>query len=233
MMINKHIVAVIPARGKSKEIPRKNIKLFCGKPLVAWSIEQAKESEHISSFWVSSDDPEILEVAKQYGANPIVRPGNIAGDNSPSDHTFIHALKHIWKNVKPIDMMVGIQATSPLREPVDFDKAIDLFVKEKYDSLFSSTKIKDHFVWKRNANGEMDSVNYDCKNRPMRQIIKEKFIENGSFYLFTPDILMKNDNRLGGKVGTYVMDEYKQQQIDSHEDFKICELLMEGFGLVN
>ena len=130
-------------------------------------------------------------------------------------------------------MMVGIQATSPLREPADFDKAIDLFVKEKYDSLFSATKIKDYFVWKRNANGEMDSVNYDWKNRPMRQIIKDKFIENGSFYLFTPDILLKNNNTLGGKVGTYIMDVYKQQQIDSHEDFKICELLMEGFGLVN
>ena len=138
------IVAVIPARGGSKGIASKNLVDFCGKPLVAWTIEQALAARQIDSVWVSSDDPGILEVATRAGAHALKRPAEISGDTATSESCWRHAIDAIDADGEaPIDVLVAPQCTSPVRKAEDFDAAIALFERGGYDSLFSATSIPD------------------------------------------------------------------------------------------
>ena len=123
-MAGKNIVAIIPARGGSKGIPKKNIIDFCGKPLIAWSIQNAIQSELVQDVHVSSDSDEILEVSKAYGAKVIKRPSELALDTTPSELALIHALEHIEPLHKNVDLIVFLQVTSPLRLAEDIDTSI-------------------------------------------------------------------------------------------------------------
>ena len=127
------IVCIIPARGGSKRVPRKNIMEFCGKPLIAWSIEQARASQYIEDVYVSSDDKEILKVSKRHGASIIKRPKELATDSSLSEDALIHALGYMNNP----DIVVFLQATSPVRETKDIDDALTRFITREVDSLFS------------------------------------------------------------------------------------------------
>ncbi len=227
----RKIVAIIPARGGSKGVPGKNIKNFCGKPLIAWSVEQALKSKYIHSVWVSSDSDEILAIAVKYGAKAIKRPLEISGDTASSESAWLHSIDFITKEVGEIDLVLGIQATSPIRESDDFDKAVELFDNGKYDSLFSSARLEDYFIWKRDEDDSCIGENHDYKNRRRRQLMDERFLENGSFYIFPPELMRSSNNRLGGKIGTFVMDDYKKFQIDTPEDFTLCSVIMKGYGL--
>ncbi|MBT3981931.1 MAG: acylneuraminate cytidylyltransferase family protein [Bacteriovoracaceae bacterium] len=222
-------VAIIPARGGSKGIPKKNLIPFCGKPLIAWSIEQAVSASHIDSVWVTSDDEEILSVAQSYGANPILRPNDISGDGASSESAWIHAVDDIRNKGIDIDLAIGIQATSPLREAKDLDLAIEKFRNDQLDSLFSASLIEDFFIWEEDDDGNLKSQNYDHLNRKRRQDIKPQYVENGSFYLFKPDDISKFDNRLSGKIGFSIMEFWKTFEIDSMEDLEFCEALMKHY----
>jgi N-acylneuraminate cytidylyltransferase len=228
-----NIVAIIPARGNSKGLPGKNKKLFCGKPLVAWSIEQANRSKMISSVWVSSDDQEILDISKSYGAETILRPANISGDEATSESAWLHSIQTIENLWKDIDLVIGIQCTSPLRKTKDFDEAIKTFFDQNLDSLFTSCIVKDRLLWNYSNNHHFMSLNYNFQERSRRQKMEKVYLENGSFYVFKPSNFKKCLNRLGGKIGTYVMDHYKRLQIDKIEDFRLCEIVMRGYGLDN
>jgi CMP-N,N'-diacetyllegionaminic acid synthase len=224
-------VAIIPARGGSKGLPRKNIKSFAGHPLISWSIRQALACSIIQSVWVTSDSDEILDLATSYGAKPIKRPDHLASDTSSSESAWIHAVDHIEKTVGPIEYVFGLQPTSPLRESQDFSKALEHLIADKYDSLFSSVQIEDYFLWRKNPTGELVGINHDPMNRKRRQNIEIQYLENGSFYIFRPANLRLNGNRLYGRIGTYKMEGYKRFQIDSLEDFILCEAIMKGYGL--
>lgn len=217
-----NIIAIIPARGGSKEIPQKNIIDFAGKPLIAWTIEQAKSSNLIYDVYVSSDSQEILTVASNYGAKPILRPKAISGDKSSSESALLHALNQIRKEP---DLVVFLQATSPIRKKDDIDNAINKFIDEGADSLFSSRKIEG-FIW-REHNKRISPVNYDYMNRPMRQEIKNYYKEeNGSIYIFKPRILLEMNARLGKKIIDYPMDMLCSIQIDYPEDIKLAESIL-------
>ena len=226
-----NIVAIIPARGGSKGIPKKNIINFCGKPLIYWSIKNAKECNKINSVWVSSDNDEIISLAQKFGAKCIKRPKDLSHSLASSESAWLNAIDEIEKKEK-IDYVVGIQATSPIRESVDLSKAIDLMLKNKYDSLFSSSIIRDRHIWEKNINNDYIPSNYDMNNRKPRQLLSEKYLENGSFWIFTPEIIKSNKNRLGGKIGNYIMEFYKSFQIDEPEDIILCESIMKTF-LIN
>tara|TARA_B100000953_G_scaffold180018_1_gene148348 strand:+ start:1295 stop:1990 length:696 start_codon:yes stop_codon:yes gene_type:complete len=227
-----NIVCVIPARCNSKEIPDKNIISFCGKPLIAWTIEQALCSRYISDVYVSSDSDKILDVSKEYGAKTIKRPGDIAKDESTSEEALLHAIDSIENNSKnKIDLVVFLQGTSPLRDLKDIDNAIDKFVKDELDSLFSVCDLKDLMVW-RNVNNKLVSINYDYGKRERRQDIKKQYGENGSIYIFKPKIIKECLNRLGGKIGIYIMDAWKIHEIDNEEDIGICEYFMNTKELI-
>ena len=115
-----NVVAIIPDRGGSKGINEKNSLLIAGKPLLAWSIERALTSKYIDSVWVTSDSEEILNIAVEYGANPIIRPVEISGDKASSESAWLHAVKTIEQEIS-VDIIVGVQATSPIRGENDFD----------------------------------------------------------------------------------------------------------------
>lgn len=224
-------VAIIPARGGSKGIPKKNLVKLCGRPLLVWSILQAHGCSAIHSVWVSSDSEEILEVAQQAGARIIVRPPEIAGDEASSESAWLHALDVIESEGVDVGQVVGMQATSPIRESSDISKALAQFERDGLDSLLSCCEIEDFFMWSYGSDGRPEGVNHDYRNRRRRQLIEKRYLENGSFYIFKPSILRHYKNRLGGKIGLYVMEKYKIFQIDSPEDISLCEVIMRGYGL--
>ena len=228
-----NIVAVIPARGGSKGVPGKNIIQFCDRPLITWSIKQAIAASSVTSVWVSSDDEDILDVSTHAGAETIRRPMAISGDMSPSELAWKHAITKIEKVSQKIDLVVALQPTSPLREALDIDQAVKKFLVEGYDSLFSACAVEDRFVWSEDANGTLIPETYDFKNRKPRQKITTKYLENGSIYIFTPNLIFSHNNRLGGRIGMSIMESYKMFQIDSFEDLAICEAVMRRFGLDN
>lgn len=225
------IAAVIPARGGSKGIPKKNLIDLCGKPLIAWSIEQALSAKNVDVVYVSSDSDEILSVAIKYGARPIVRPEEISGDSATSESAWLHAVDFIENEQnKKIEYLLCMQATSPIRHSYDLDLAISKAKSESLDSLFSTANIGDFFIW-RESNGMYESVNYDYKNRKRRQDFGQQLLENGSFYLTKPNLLRETNNRLGGKIGVHDMPLWKSFEIDDVEDIKFVKNIMENYLL--
>jgi len=226
-------VAIILARGGSKGIPKKNIREFCGKPLIKWTIEQALKVPSLDSVWVSSDDSEILSVAEESGAQVINRPEHLCGDSVTSESGWLHAVQEIESKGISVEVVVGLQATSPLRESKDIESAINTFISGQFDSLFSASVTRDIFIWCCDEQGMLKSITYDYKYRKRRQEIREHYVENGSFYIFRKEILEKYNNRLGGKIGVGKMDFWKLFELDSIEDWAICEALMKHFQLNN
>ncbi len=227
----KNVVAIILARGGSKGIPNKNIIDFCGKPLLVWTIEQLQCTKGIHSIWVSSDGEEILSIGKTGGAEVICRPAEISGDSATSESGWLHALEIIEDKVGKVGTVVAPQVTSPLREPQDIERGLGDFQEHNYDSMFSCSITEDLFFWQKMTDGTLCSVNYDYKNRSRRQDTPRQYIENGSFYIFKPDVLRQYHNRLGGRIGMTQMEFWKMFEIDSMEDLKMCEALMRTFLL--
>ena len=221
------IVAIILARGGSKGLPNKNILSFCGKPLLGWTIEHCFGGG-IDDVFLSSDSDEILAVGEDFGARPIKRPESISNDTSSSESGWLHGLDLVESLLGSTDWVFAPQVTSPLREKSDVRHGIEIAKTDKYDSLFSCNMIEDFFIWE-DSDGSMNSVNYDWRNRQRRQDIEQRYVENGSFYLFKPEILRKFSNRLGGRIGKVEMESWKMFEIDNTTDFRKCEALMKEF----
>ena len=221
--------AIILARGGSKGIPNKNIVDLCGKPLICWTLEQCLSSKYIRDIWVSSDNQRILEIASAYKTKLINRPTNISDDTATSESAWLHALEIIEKDGEAPDAIIAPQVTSPLRETTDIDRGLEKFFNNHYDSLFSSNVVEDLFFWEQKEDNSLHSINYDYMKRDRRQDITNKFIENGSFYIFSPNILKKHGNRFGGKIGLVEMETWKMLEIDSTDDLRMCSALMREY----
>ncbi|MEI6757394.1 MAG: acylneuraminate cytidylyltransferase family protein [Chlorobium sp.] len=218
-----HTVAIIPARGGSKGLKDKNIYPLAGKPLLAWTILQALDSSSIERVFVTTDDQAIANVASEYGAEVIKRPVEISGDKSSSESAILHAAELIERDYRTtLDTIVFLQATSPLRKPGDIDGAVELFRRQGADSLISATKIDDMTLWE-SREGKWESVNFDYRNRGMRQDRPTQFIENGSIYIFTPEVLRKFDNRIGQKLTVYEMEFWQTWEIDTLDEIDLIE----------
>jgi CMP-N,N'-diacetyllegionaminic acid synthase len=223
-------LAVIAARGGSKGIPGKNLMELCGKPLLAWSVLQARDARGITEVAVSSDSAEILAVAERFGAVGVCRPEALADDTATSESAWLHALDAREAATGPFDRVVALQATSPIRESADIEGACAQFESDALDSLLTVCEVEDFFNWKLDAAGHGESINYDWRNRRRRQEIEKRYLENGSFYVFTPRLLRETNNRLGGRIGLYVMDRHKMFQIDRREDVELCRAILTGYG---
>lgn len=215
-------IAIIPARGGSKGIPRKNVLPFHGKPLIWWSIHQAMKTPEIDTVYVSSDNAEILDLATQYGAKTIVRPDEIAGDKATSESAMVHALGVVGQDV---GLVLMLQPTSPLRKPDDMSRAIQQFRSEGWDSGFSGAVLEDFLIWEKTADNTYRSMNYDYLNRGRRQDRKPQYVENGSIYLFKPEIMLTQNNRMGGKIGIAIQEFWQSFEIDNSEDWGFVESL--------
>ena len=227
MKVPDNIICIIPARGGSKGIPRKNVCKVAGMPLVAYSIEHAMASKYVQRVFVSTEDEEIAETAKLYGAEIIHRPPELASDSATSESALLHALD--WYRFcigKDPDLIVFLQATSPIRRPEDIDKAIENLVSSGADSLLSVSEFHG-FLWSRGVDGNWQTDNYSPQKRPMRQDLPLQYKENGSLYIFKPWVLRSLNCRLGGKIELYPMDALCSLDIDRPEDLELCQLLLE------
>lgn len=219
------VLAIIPARGGSKGIPRKNLQILAGRPLLAHSIEHALNASEITRVVVSTDDVEISEVAQASGAEVVLRPAEISGDHASSESALLHVLTHLRKHeaYEP-ELVVFLQATSPLRKAGDLDKAIQTLREKNADSLFSASRL-NWFAW-RIQEGTPVPLNYDHQNRPMRQVAPLDVIETGSFYIFKPWVLIRNNSRLGGRIAVHMTEFVESLQIDEPEDLALLETLL-------
>ncbi|MBR0953453.1 acylneuraminate cytidylyltransferase family protein [Bradyrhizobium canariense] len=222
-------LAVIAARGGSKGIPHKNLLDLCGKPLIAWTVEQARAARGVDVVAVSSDSDNILTAAEAAGAIGVRRPEDISGDLASSESAWLHALNATDERMGRFERIVALQATSPIRESSDIENALATFDRDHLDSLLSVCEVEDYFNWRIGASGP-EPINYDYHNRRMRQQIEKRYLENGSFYVLIPSLLREQNNRLGGKIGFHVMDRHKMFQIDRPEDVKLCAAIMRSYG---
>ena len=215
----KRVVAIILCKGNSKGVKNKNIKNFSGKPLLYWTIKSLKESSIIKEIYISSDSNQILNYAKKQKIICIKRPKYLTHASSQSEDSILHSVNHIKSD---FDYIVFPQVTSPLRPKNIFDRALRYFFKKNFDSLFSSNIPSKIFLW--NENQKLKPT-YDIYKRPMRQDIKKVYLENGSFYIFKKKGFIKSENRLFGKIGTFLIDKKYSYDIDEEIDFKINEIV--------
>ena len=221
-------LAIIPARGGSKRIPRKNVLEVGGKALIVHTLNQAQNSDHINRVVVSTDDDEIAEVSQCAGAEVLMRPAALSNGTATSESALIHALDKLsdTHNYVP-DELVFLQCTSPLRKPADIDNAIDRFRILQLDSLFSVSRFRK-YVWK--LDGQIpQSVNFDYQAERWReQDFPEQYEENGSIYVLRPWVLRSYNYRFGGRMGLYEMDSWGALQVDTPEDLVLCEAAFKG-----
>ena len=214
-------VAIILARGGSKEVPNKNLIDFFGIPLLAHSIINLQKAE-ITNIYVSSDSSEILNCALKFGASPILRPKDLSDDYSSSESGWIHAINGISAKSDSIDWIIAPQVTSPLTLPIDFMRLVSMIDTENYDSILSAVPTKKNFLWKHDSAGVIP-LNHDIKKRKMRQEFSgEIYVENGAFYAFRKTGLMQAGSRFHGKIGICKMKYSQKFQVDSYEDLEFC-----------
>jgi len=217
-------MAIIPARGGSKGIPRKNLIDLGGKPLIAHTIAHARSAPSVQRVVVSTDDDEIAGVAVTCGAEVVRRPPEISGDTARSEAAIVHVLEELSRleGYEP-DLVVFLQTTSPLRRPGDVQAAIDLLVRENADSLFSACPFPG-FLWRREGESWV-SVNFDYKRRPRRQERPDEIMENGAIFVFKPWVLRKYNDRMGGKIAAYLMPAINSFELDQPEDVELIRRL--------
>ena len=221
-MNNINSIAIILARGGSKEIPNKNLETINNKSLLEISVNQIKLSVKTKIF-VSSDEESILDEALRLDCIPIKRPDFLSEDDSSSEDGLVHAIEYIEKNIdKDFDTIIFPQLTSPLRNYQDFKEALLLYKREKYDSLFSSNDAMDYLLWKKDESSQFIEVNFDNKNRKLRQEKAVQLIENGSFYIFDKNKFKEYKTRLFDSIGEYRMEPWQVFEIDNFEDLELC-----------
>jgi len=215
-------IAFIPVRCGSKSIPFKNIKEFCGKPLVYWNLEALQNSKNIDKIFVATDCKEIKDVVNSFGFSKVKvydRDAKNANDTASTESVMLEFIDK--QNFKANDLFFLVQATSPLTQTKDFDEALEKLKKEKADSLLTCVRTK-RFYW--NDNGT--PLNYDYKNRPRRQDFDGMLMENGAFYINSIINIKQDQNRLSGKIAVYEMEEFTSVEIDEEDDWIIKEQLM-------
>lgn len=221
-----NILCVIPVRGGSKGVPGKNARLVAGKPLVAWSIEQALAAG--LDVLVSTDDEELAEIARGAGADvPFLRPAELAQDTTPTEPVIEHAIAHRVAEGRRPDAVMLLQATSPVRLAGTIERAVREFEETGVDSLVGVVA-QTPFFWHPADSGSA-TAEYDPAARPRRQDLTAEdyfYKETGSLYLTRTEIYERERNRIGGRVGLFVMDEAEGVDIDTLVDLRIAEQVL-------
>lgn len=232
------IIGIIPARGGSKRIPYKNIRKLFGKPLLAWSVESAKKSR-LNKIVVSTDDARIADIAKKFGAEvPFLRPAELAGDKVGIEPVLRHVYEWFIEHCGyKADAIALLMPTNPLRRPEHIDEAIKIFAKSNADSVVSvipaTANNNPHWILKRNSRGRVVLFTGDplTKIKTRSQDLPPCYSRNDVIYLLKPtNLYEKVPNLYGKKVELYVMDEFYDVDINTPNDWFICQ---QKFKLAN
>lgn len=215
-------IAVIPARGGSKGIRKKNIVEFKGSPLLSHTVVQA-EASAIDHVFVSTDDSEIAAVGRAAGASIINRPDELSGDEATTESALLHALDSLAAEGISPDTLVLLQCTSPLRSSADINNTLSLVTESGFDSALSCCE--DHKFYWRDADDHAEPINYEPTERKRRQEMEKRYQENGSIYVARREILETEACRIGGKVGIYQMPKSLSFEIDTPEDMRIVSAI--------
>jgi len=225
MYQDKTFLAIIPARGWSKRLPRKNVLDLCGKPLIAWSIEAGLKSKYIDKVVVTSDDYEILEISKKLEAETIKRPDELASDTA----TTFDAIKHTMDNFEKYDYIVLLQPTSPLRDEKHIDEAIELLKAKNADAVISVCEMDHSPLWSNTLppDSNMNSFLKDEVLNQRSQDLEKYYRINGAIYICKTNKLLENKGFfLKENIFAYKMDRESSIDIDEEIDFKIAEGLI-------
>lgn len=226
MIAGKSVLAIIPARGGSKGVPRKNIRMLAGKPLIAWTIQEALKSRYLDRIIVSTEDAEIAEVAKAWGAEvPFMRPTEFAQDNTPGIEPVIHAIRSL-----PVyDYVVLLQPTSPLRCCADIDGCIELCENRKAPSCVSVSEPdkSPYWMFTVDTQGRMSRLLELERTISRRQELPPVYALNGAVYVAQTLSFLEEKSFVTESTVPYVMSKTDSIDIDTETDFAIAEFFLE------
>lgn len=222
-----NIISIIPARGGSKGIPRKNIKLLNGKPLISYSIDASNSCSLIDDTYVSTEDAEISEISKGNNAEVIERPDELASDDSSSIDVILHVLDYLENRDELPDLFVLLQPTSPLRTSEDIEASINSFLESDCDSLVSVCELDHRSLLNFSLEeGFLVQNNNESLFNSRRQDIPTYYSLNGAIYITTPEFIRKNKSFYSDKTIPHIMSKEKSIDIDTSFDFKLAEFLL-------
>lgn len=235
MLRNKTILAIIPARGGSKRLPRKNIKLLAGKPLISYAIKAARNSKYVDNIIVSTDDIETAAIATKYKAEvPFIRPPKLARDTSTTISVLQHAVRFLKKknNYQP-DLVVLLQPTSPFVLGSDIDRAIKTIEKTETNSCVSICDVSERpewmFVFNRNDKDKVTPLFKDAQKVTITQKMPKVYRVNGAVYIVKKDVLMRRNKIIDDNCSAIIMPQERSIDIDTILDFQMAELMSKHF----
>ncbi len=231
MKDNKKILAIIPARGGSKGIPKKNITMLAGKPLIAWTIEAALSAPCLDKIILSTDDEQILKTGKKYGAEvPFLRPSNIAEDDTTDMPVYEHTLSWLAENEQFYpDIIVWLRPTAPLRTGEDIEQAVDILIKKNPDWVRSVCEVDHHPYWMYKPNGDMMEPFIDgikIENYIRRQLLPTAYRLNGVVDVAWRSTIIEKKLLYSGVMAPYIMPVERSIDIDTKLDLKVAEIFM-------
>lgn len=227
-MINgKTVLGIIPARGGSKSLPEKNIQLLAGKPLIAWTIDEARNSSYLDRVILSSDSEKIIETARTC-CNcdvPFIRPDELARDDTPGIDPILHAINEI----PGFDLVVMLQPTSPLRKAADIDACIEICESDGVNSCISVTTAEKSPYWMYSVeeSGEMTALLPQPDGFYSRQTLPQAYALNGAVYAAKTDWLVKQGSFFSSDTRAYIMPRERSIDVDTDLDLSLCEILLE------
>lgn len=224
-----NVLAITPARGGSKGVPRKNIKLMAGKPLLQYTVEAARACPLITRYIVNTEDDEIRQVAESLGVETQGRPKEFWHDNTfqEVDRLLCYCVSDLEKKGTKIDIVVLLYATAPLRRTEHITGCIDLVLNKGFDSALTLREDRS-YIWRRTSKEQdVSPVNYDPKKRGPNQLEGwNQWVENKAVYAVKRDLLIETGCRLGGRIGYIEMSKFESIDIDTSEDFKLAESII-------
>jgi len=224
------VIGIIPARGGSKGVPRKNLRLVAGLPLIVYAIQAAQESKLLTAFLTTTDDPEIAEVARRFGSPVLLRPSELARDDTPMVPVLLHALEHAEKDAgMPYDAIVLLQPTSPIRTGADIDAVIRILDQDPtVESVISVCPMDDVHparMYKVHEDGWMEPLWPEWETA-QRQELPVVYYRNGAIYACRRDLLVNRHTIMGHRKKAYIMPRERLANINDERDLLIADLLV-------
>jgi CMP-N,N'-diacetyllegionaminic acid synthase len=225
------VLALIPARGGSKGVPRKNIKPLAGKPLLAYTAEAALAAKHLTRVVLSTEDEEIAAVGRACGLDvPFLRPAELAQDTTPTLPVVQHALRWLMNQGETFDALCLLQPTNPLRRAADIDACLELFAAQQADTVFTVLRVpaehNPHWVYFKTDDGSLRLSTGEAAPIPRRQDLPTAWHREGSVYVTRTEIVLERNSLYGARVLGFEIDPSHSVNIDTLADWQRAEEML-------